>query len=106
MKAITAHSRATSCSTNKGKPIQPKRDWRAWRHSSTRHRPPEHPSHVALHAARNTAASLLEAAGVPDRLVAQILGHSQVHITHGYQTADDARVRAAMMAYEGLLELD
>ena len=43
---------------------------------------------VALHAARNSAASLMEAAGVPDRRAAQFLGHSSVPITHGYQTSD------------------
>jgi integrase len=61
---------------------------------------------VALHAARNTAASLLEASGVQDRLVAQILGHSQVQITHGYQTADDERIGQAFDAAGRLLELE
>lgn len=91
-----------------GKPLDPKADWKAWRTLIDRATvPPLAPiPYIALHAARNTAASMLEAAGVPDRLVAQILGHSQVHITHGYQTADDARVRGALAAYSDLLELD
>lgn len=51
---------------------------------------------VALHAARNSAAALMEAAGLPDRLVAQILGHAQVQITHGYQRAQEAQLRSAL----------
>jgi integrase len=61
---------------------------------------------IALHAARNSAASLLEAAGVSDRLVMQIMGHSQVQITHGYQTADLERMSSAFNAAGKLLELD
>ena len=90
-----------------GNPIQPKRDWQAWRdlidHATT---PPLAPlPYIALHAARNSAASLLEAAGVPDRLAMQILGQSQVQTTHGYQTADLGRMRQAFDAASDLLEL-
>lgn len=86
----------------------PKADWKAWRALIDRATPPPLAPlpYIALHAARNTAASLLEAAGVGDRLVAQILGHSQVRITHGYQTAADAQMVAAFDAYGDLLELD
>ena len=92
---------------NGGKPIQPKRDWLAWRALIDRATvPPMVPlPYIALHAARNTAASLLEAAGVPDRLVAQILGHSQVQITHGYQTAELSRMAAGLGSAEDLLGL-
>lgn len=93
---------------NDGRPVQPKKDWEAWRDllvASTT--PPWAPlPHVALHAARNTAASLMEAAGIPDRLVAQILGQSQVQITHGYQTAELAREADALRALGTLLELE
>jgi integrase len=65
-------------------PVRPRDDWQAWRDLLAEVGVPV----VALHAARNSAASLMEAAGVPDRRAAQILGHSSVQITHGYQTSD------------------
>lgn len=94
--------------TNSGKPWQPKKDWEEWRDLLVRATtPPLAPlPHVALHAARNTAASLMEAAGIPDRLVAQILGQSQVQITHGYQTAELAREAEALTSLARLLELE
>lgn len=54
--------------------------------------------HIALHAARNTASSLMEAAGIPDRVVAQILGQAEVRTTHRYQAAELERVRAYLNA--------
>lgn len=94
--------------TNDGQPWQPKKDWEQWRDLLTAaSTPPWAPiPHVALHAARNTAASLMEAAGIPDRLVAQILGQSQVQITHGYQTAELAREAVALESLARLLELE
>lgn len=91
-----------------GQPIRPRADWQAWRDLIDRAtRPPLAPlPYIALHAARNTAASLMEAAGIPDRLVAQILGQSQVQITHGYQTAELARELAALNKVGNLLELE
>lgn len=91
-----------------GLPIWPNKDWQAWRDLLTRATtPPLAPvPHIALHAARNSAASLLEEAGVPDRLVMQILGHSQVQITHGYQSADLARMVTAFEALGTMLELE
>lgn len=90
-----------------GKPIQPKRDWQAWRELLAAASTEEQPiPAVALHAARNTAASLMEASGIPDRLVMQILGQSQVSTTHRYQNADVDRMRAALEGAGKLLELD
>ena len=91
-----------------GRPLHPRRDWQAWRDLIDRATaPPLAPlPYIALHAARNTAASLMEAAGVADRLVAQILGHGQVQITHGYQTADLDRMSEAFEAMGRLLELE
>lgn len=89
-----------------GKPIQPKRDWQAWRELIARAATDDHPlPTIALHAARNSAASLMEEAGLPDRLVMQILGQSQVRTTHGYQRADLERMRAAMESVGRVLEL-
>lgn len=91
-----------------GKPLHPRRDWQAWRDLTDRAAvPPQAPlPYIALHAARNTAASLMEAAGVPDRLVMQILGHSQVQITHGYQSAELPRMAEALAAMGRFLELE
>lgn len=91
-----------------GKPVQPKRDWRDWRDLIDQAAivPFAPLPYIALHAARNSAASLLEAAGVPDRLVMQILGHSAVQITHGYQDAEIGRMAGAFDQVGGLLQLD
>ena len=90
-----------------GKPRQPKRDWLAWRDLIAAASTEADPLPViALHAARNSAASVMEAAGIPDRLVMQILGQSQVTTTHGYQRADLDRMRAALASVGDVLELD
>lgn len=78
--------------SDNGQPRMPWTDNRDWH----RHLAAAHVPDVPLHAARNTAASVLEAAGVPDRLVMQILGHSQVKQTHDYTRAELARVRQAL----------
>lgn len=88
--------------TEAGHPWWPNDDWARWRDLLVSAGVP----HVALHSARGSAASLLEAAGAPDRLVMQILGHSQVQITHGYQDADLDRMRQAFDAVGRLLELE
>jgi integrase len=84
-----------------GSPIKPWDDWQAWVDLLDATGSPR----IALHAARNSAATLMEAAGVPDRLAAQILGHSSVQITHGYQTSDLPRMAAAFEAMSNVLEL-
>ena len=58
---------------------------------------------ISLHGARGTASSLMEAAGLSDRLVAQILGHANVKVTHGYQHADLERVRGELERVETLI---
>lgn len=93
---------------NAGKPIQPKRDWLNWRALIDRAtQPPLAPMpYVPLHAARNSAASLMEAAGVPERLAMQILGHSQVTMTRAYTTAEMERMREALGGVGDLLALE
>lgn len=87
-----------------GKPLQPKRDWQDWRDLIAEASTDDAPLPViALHAARNSAASVMEAAGIPDRLVMQILGQSQVATTHGYQHADLERMRQALAVAGDLL---
>lgn len=85
-----------------GGPVPPKKDWEAWRDLLAAAGLP----HVALHSARNTATSMQEAAGVPDRLTAQIVGHAQVTMTHRYQDAELERVTQAFTAVGRLLELE
>jgi integrase len=84
-----------------GTPIKPWDDWQAWVDLLDATGSPR----IALHAARNSAATLMEAAGVPDRLAAQILGHSSVQITHGYQTSDLGRMATAFEDMGKVLEL-
>lgn len=91
-----------------GRLKDPKRDWSDWREfiDSCTVIPYKPLPYIALHAARNTAASLMEAAGIPDRVVAQILGQSQVRTTHRYQRAEIERVRAYLTGVGDLLALD
>jgi integrase len=58
----------------------------------------------ALHAARGTTASLLHEAGVPDKIISEILGHSSVQITRqAYIHGNEDRHRAAMKALEAFV---
>lgn len=82
-----------------GMPIDHKADWEAWTALLESAGVP----HIALHAARNTTASLLEEAHVQARVVAEILGQSTVEVTYGYQSADLERRREAMLALEALI---
>lgn len=59
--------------------------------------------HTPLHAARQTTSQLLEAAGVSDRVVADILGHAKVAMTHHYQRGNAGAVLAAMAALDAHL---
>lgn len=91
-----------------GRPVQPKADWQAWRQVlADAVMPPWAPlPQIALHAARNSAASVMEDAGLPDRLVMQILGQSQVSTTHRYQHADVERMRDGLAQVGGLLAIE
>ena len=64
-----------------GKPVDPRTDNRAWkallRDAGVRD--------ARLHDARHTAATLLLLQGVDDRVVMEILGHSQLSMTARYQ---------------------
>lgn len=68
------------------KPTDPAKDYKAWGALLRKADVP----HVALHAARNTTGSLLMAAGVPDKVTAEILGHSSVQVTQGHYLHGDA----------------
>lgn len=82
-------------------PRDPKKDWTAWRELLASQELPA----VSLHSARNSAASLLEAAGQPPRLVGQIIGHANVKQTEHYQQAAAEQMLAALEAGASLLSL-
>lgn len=85
------------------KPTDPRRDYQQWRDLLDRAGVDPRP----LHAARATTASLLNEAGVPTEVVAEILGHSQVQITQRhYIRGNETSHRAAMDRLGGLLAGD
>jgi integrase len=79
-----------------GQPRDPHADWREWKNLLAELDIP----HVPLHVARNTASSLLEELGYPDRLVAEILGQSTVTTTRRYQTGSEETHREMVDALE------
>jgi integrase len=86
-----------------GRPMDAKRDWLLWTTLLELAGVP----HTQLHAARDTTAKLLEDAGVPDRVVAEILGHAQVRMTHRYQEGNlPARAEAMRALAEYMAQQD
>lgn len=82
-------------------PTDPRRDWQAWKDLLERAGVSDH----ALHAARNTTASLLSLARVPDKIISEILGHANVQITReAYIHGDDVQHRDAMAALGRLIQ--
>jgi integrase len=92
-----------------GEAMDPKRDWTAWKELLIRAGLGDEGKALgdlpALHAARATTASLLDEAGVSDKVIAEILGHSSVQITRtAYIQGNEARHRDAMGSLSRLLE--
>lgn len=84
------------------RPASPRRDYQAWVDLLALADVPRRP----LHAARATCGSLLLEAGVPDTIIAEILGHSNVKVTRDhYLHGDDAMRRDAMARLDALLQL-
>lgn len=80
--------------TLNGKPVDPAKDWENWRAllKATGIK-----KNVTIHDLRHTAVDLLYAAGVPEDLIVQLVGHSTVSMTRAYQTRGDmTRLRGAM----------
>lgn len=77
---------------NKGQPIDPGADNRAWHDLLERADVPD----ARLHDARHTTASLLLAAGVPEPIIMKILGHNSYVITRAYQNVDESQLRDAL----------
>ena len=64
-----------------GVPLDPRRDYEQWRRTLQE----LGIGHVRLHSARSTAATLLMEAGTPQRVVMEILGHTQAATTQRYE---------------------
>jgi len=75
-----------------------KADWKSWRDALAR----AGVHHVPLHGARGTAASLLLEMGVPERVIADILGHANVQVTQQHYLHSDAAQRGR--ALDGLAD--
>src|SRR5699024_6502573 len=74
-----------------------KRDWQAWADALAAANVP----HVPLHGARATSASLLQAYGITDRWIADILGHAQVRTSQQhYLRSDPEQLRQALTLTE------
>jgi integrase len=86
-----------------GGPIGRKMDWARWKVLLQR----AGVRHVSVHSMRNTTAELLEDAGVPPRLAAEILGHSSEKQTYDYQRGRNLETRRkAMEALESTWNAD
>lgn len=82
-----------------GSPIHPRADYAAWKALLER----AGVSHVPLHAARNTTATLLRATGVTAQDQRAILRHTTIAMTEHYQDDDIDRKRASVAALEAAL---
>jgi integrase len=80
-------------------PAAPRSDWAAWKAVLKLAGAPDRP----LHAARATTSSLLMEAGVPDKIIAEILGHAQVQVTQRHYLHGDDRMHVDAMARMGEL---
>jgi integrase len=83
-----------------GKPIAPKDDWEAWQEALKTAGLPAAPLHVA----RNTCATLLAQAGVPEDIRMAILGQVSITAHRSYVYRDQAQNRQAMTALDQLLD--
>ena len=82
-----------------GRPVDPSHDSRAWHEALVAAGIPA----VKLHAARHTTATLLLVAGVDQKIVQAVLGHSSAAMSRHYQHVDVALSAAAMDAMASLL---
>ena len=80
------------------KPDETRNDWTMWKVALERAGVPG----VPLHGARGTAASLLLEMGVPERVIADILGHANVNVTMQHYLHSDEHQRG--MALDGLAD--
>ena len=85
-----------------GSPIDPSRDNKAWHEILRRAEVPD----ARLHDARHTTASLLLKAGVPEKVIMQILGHNSFVVTRKYQDVDLEQLNDAMNKLSAMLPLE
>lgn len=84
-----------------GKPIHPRADWGAWKELLRAAGVADYRLHDARH---GTATTWLEA-GLDERVVMELLGHSQISMTRRYQHVRAAFLRTAAAQMTGALEL-
>ena len=82
-----------------GVPVDPRRDHAAWHAALAEEGLPP----MRLHSARHTTATLLLAAGVPQRVIQEILGQTQALTTARYQHPGHAETARALDAIAGPL---
>jgi integrase len=92
-----------------GRATDPRKDWGLWKallvKAGVCDKDMAEGDMPALHAARGTTASLLHEAGVPDKIIAEILGHSSVQITRqAYIHGNEDRHRQAMQSLEAFVK--
>ena len=84
-----------------GRPIDPSNDNAAWHAAlALAGLPP-----VKLHSARHSTVSVLNAIGVPESVIIQIVGHSSVIQARAYDRRDAGPARAALAQVGGLFDL-
>jgi integrase len=82
-----------------GRPLSPRDDYEAWQDALQAAKLPPAPLHVA----RNTCATLLAEAGVPEDIRMAILGQVSITAHRSYVYRDQAQTRQAMTALDQLL---
>lgn len=82
-----------------GKPFAPDQDQRAWRNLLKAASVP----HVPQHTVRHSTATVLLEAGVDSHITQQVIGHSNVAVTRGYQHVDLELARQAWSNLAALL---
>lgn len=84
-------------------PIHSGADWHHWKRALSAAGVP----HVPLHGARGSAASILDAMGVPLRVIADILGHATITVTRDhYLHSSEVQRSEAMALLSGRLQLE
>lgn len=87
-----------------GRPINPRDDYAEWRRLMLAAGVTEGKETMPLHIARHTTARLLLEAGVDPHVVRDMIGHSDIVTTQGYQFVDLTLSRAAMGRLSELLQ--
>lgn len=87
-----------------GRPIDPDQATSAW---TAALKSVDIDKHVVLHGLRNTAVDLLYLAGVPEDIIREIVGHSNVAMTRRYKSKRNIeRLRDAMQQMAALVQFD